>query len=197
MPLSPVDSVLKLVDREVWIVTAAAGDRRGGLCATWVSAASIDPAQPVVVVGLAPNHFTAELVRESGALGLHLLRADQTEVALDFAIGSGRHRDKLAGRSVHQSAGGVPLLSDCLASLECRVFARHDTGDRLYFWADVVAGEKVGSGEPLREHGLIAVTSDEQKQLLAKNRQEDAEFLKPLHNRWRTANLFPGDAHPR
>jgi flavin reductase (DIM6/NTAB) family NADH-FMN oxidoreductase RutF len=192
MPLSPVDVVLKLIDREVWIVSAAAGARRGGLCATWVSVASIDPGRPVVVVGLAPNHFTAELVQTSGVFGLHLLRSDQTAAALDFAIGSGRDRDKLAERPLRPSATGVPLLADCLAWLECRVFARHETGDRLYFWADVLGGAKVGSGEPLREHGLIAVASDEQKRLLAQNRQEDADFLKPFHERWRAANLFPG-----
>jgi flavin reductase (DIM6/NTAB) family NADH-FMN oxidoreductase RutF len=192
MPVSPVESVLRLIDREVWIVTAAAGERRGGLCATWVSVASIDPDRPLVVAGLAPNHFTAELVEASGTFGLHLLRSDQAAVALDFASGSGRDRDKLAGRSLRTSATGIPLLADCLAWLACRVIARHDTGDRLYLWADVIAGERVGPGEPLREHALIASATEEQKQLLAKNRRDDAQFLKPLHDRWRTANLFRG-----
>lgn len=187
---SPIDSVLKLVDREVWIVTAAAGDQRGGLCATWVSLASLDPDHPVVVAGLAPNHFTAELAKTSGSFGLHLLRPDQTALALNFAIGSGRDRDKFAGLAMQVGETGAPLLADCLAWLECRVFSRYDTGDRHYFWADVVAGNSVSSGQPLREQALLATATEEQRKLLGQNRREDAESLRPLHNRWRSANLF-------
>ena len=76
---------------------------------------------------------------------------------------------------MRSTGSGVPLLSDCLAWLECRAVARYDTGDRSYFWADVAAGEQVSSGEPLCEQGLIAAATDEQKQLLAKNRRDDAD----------------------
>lgn len=194
---SDVKPVLQLVNREVWIVTAAADGRRGGLCATWVSVASIDPDHPVVVAGLAPNHFTTKLVQSSGCFGLHLLRPDQTALALNFAIGSGRDRDKFAGLTVSIGSTGSPLLDDCLASLECRVFSRHDTGDRCYFWADVAAGRKQSDGQPLREQALIAAASGEQRKLLGQNRREDAEFLRQLHNRWRAANLLPPGAHPK
>jgi flavin reductase (DIM6/NTAB) family NADH-FMN oxidoreductase RutF len=194
---SEIESVLRLLDREIWIVTAAADSRRGGLCATWVSVASIDPQRPVVVAGLAPIHFTAELVSVSGCFGLHLLRTDQAPLALNFALGSGRERDKFAGLATSVGSTGVPLLDDCLASLECRVFSCHDTGDRLYFWADVVGGQKHGAGPALREQSLIAAASAEQKALLLHNRQEDAAILRPEHDRWRAANLFPPQSHPR
>lgn len=194
---SEMDSVLRLIDREIWIVTAAAEDRRGGLCATWVSVASLDPQRPVIIAGLAPNHFTTALVQASGTLGLHLLRTDQTPLALNFAIGSGRDRDKFAGLTTRAGSSGVPLLVDCLASLECRVFSRYDTGDRCYFWADAVAGERHGNGQPLCEQGLIEAASDEQRKLLLQNRREDATFLCPLHDRWRGANLFTAQPHPR
>jgi flavin reductase (DIM6/NTAB) family NADH-FMN oxidoreductase RutF len=92
--------------------------------------------------------------------------------------------------SLATGSTGSPLLADCLASLECRVFARYDTGDRWYFWADIVAGEKRYDGQPLREQALMAAASDEQRQLLRQNRHEDSELLRPLHNRWRAANLW-------
>jgi len=185
-----IDDVAKLIDREVWILTAAHGPRRGGLCATWVSMASLDPERPAVLIGLAPNHFTAELVDAAGAFGLHLLRADQHPVALNFALGSGRERDKFAGLAVDSGSVGAPLLKNCLAWLQCRVFARYDGGDRWYYWADVVAGEKVGPGEPLREHALFGAATEDQKRLLRQNREEDAQLHRPLHNAWRSANLF-------
>jgi flavin reductase (DIM6/NTAB) family NADH-FMN oxidoreductase RutF len=193
---SEIDSVLRLIDREVWIVTAAAEGRRGGLCATWVSVASIDANRPVVMVGLAPNHFTAQLVKASGSFGLHLLRLDQASMALSFAIGSGCDRDKFAGILTH-AGSAAPVLDDCLATLECRVLSHYDSGDRWYFWADVVGGEKRGDGPPLREHALIDAASPDQKALLARNRQEDADTLRSLHDRWRAANLFRPASHPR
>ncbi len=49
-------------DRELWLLTAAAGGRRGGLIATFVSQASIVPDLPRVVVGLAKQHHTWQLV---------------------------------------------------------------------------------------------------------------------------------------
>jgi flavin reductase (DIM6/NTAB) family NADH-FMN oxidoreductase RutF len=113
--LSAIDAILRLVDREIWIVTATAAGRRGGLCATWVSAASIDPQKPVVVAGLASNHFTTELVQASGCFGLHLLRTDQAPLALNFAIGSGRDRDKFAGLSLATGSTGSPLLASMKA----------------------------------------------------------------------------------
>jgi len=195
--LSEIDSVLQLIDREIWIVTAAADGRRGGLCATWVSVASIDPQRPVIVAGLAPNHFTSELVSASGCFGLHLLRGDQVPLALNFAIGSGRDRDKLAALATTVGSTGVPLLTDCLTSLECRIFSRYETGDRWYFWADVVDGRKLSNGQPLREHCLIAAASPDQKVLLLRNRQEDADALRGEHDRWRAANLFQPQSHPR
>src|SRR5438132_216552 len=61
--LDEIDSALRLVDRELWIITASDGPRRGGLVATWVSVASIDRQRPVLLACLAPNRFTTELRR--------------------------------------------------------------------------------------------------------------------------------------
>ena len=133
-----VQQVFRCVVREVWVVTAATGERRGGLTVTWLSSASMDPQKPVVLVGLAPNHATTPLVEASGHFAAHLLRADQAGVAWRFASSSSRDGDKFAGLAVTEGAGKAPLLADCLARLECRVFHRVATGDRTYLWGDVV-----------------------------------------------------------
>src|SRR3954468_3901594 len=128
---SHIDAALRLVDRELWIITASNGDRRGGLLATWVSAASIDPERPVLIAGIGPNHFTAELVQASRAFAAHLLRPDQTELAWNFANGSGRDRDKLASLEIENHETASPILTNCLAWFDCRVFAHYNAGDRL------------------------------------------------------------------
>ncbi len=102
-----IDQVFRRIDREVWVVTAAADSRHGGLVATWAMQASIDVGDPLVMIGLAPNHFTAELVRASGVFGLHLLRPNQLDLAWRFALSSGRTTDKFAGIESRVQATGA------------------------------------------------------------------------------------------
>jgi flavin reductase (DIM6/NTAB) family NADH-FMN oxidoreductase RutF len=180
-----VAAVFQLTDREVWVVTAAAGNRRGGLLATWVSEASIDREHPTVLAGIAPNHFTAELIDAAGGFAAHLLRADQIALALDFALGSGRDRDKLQGLAVTIHQTGSPVLHDCLAWLDCRVYARLEAGDRIYYWADAVAAGCRGSQRPLTQAGLLAAANDEQHRLLRDDLRHDVALQRPWAAAWR------------
>jgi len=198
--LAQIDRTLCLIDRELWIVTAAHGNRRGGLLATWVSAASIDPERPVLLAGIGPNHFTAELVQASHAFAAHLLQPDQIELAWNFANGSGRDRDKFSGLAARTLNTGSPVLTDCLAWFDCHVIRHYNAGDRLFFWADVVAADRspgYPSGKspppetalkPLREHDFFGGLTPTQRQKLLADRNSDIDLNRPLHERWRTEN---------
>jgi len=186
--LDEIDAALRLVDRELWVVTAADGQRRGGLVATWVIAASIDRERPMLLAALGANHFTTELVQASKAFAAHLLRPEQIELAWNFARDSGRQRDKLAGLAVEQHVTGTPVLVDCLARFDCRVFARYDAGDRLLFWGDVVAADgrwSLPTTCALREQEFFAKLTETQRQQLKADRDRDAAAGQPLHDAWR------------
>jgi flavin reductase (DIM6/NTAB) family NADH-FMN oxidoreductase RutF len=183
--LDAIQAALKTVDRELWIVTSADGPRRGGLLATWVSSASIDRERPVMLAGIAPNHFTAELIDASGAVGLHLIGRDQIDLALNFALGSGRARDKLSQIAAHVGASGAPLLDDCVARFDGQVFARLATGDRTFYWIEILAGEGLRQEPCARESDLFRAVSLEQKQQLLADRDADIALQRPLHDAWR------------
>jgi flavin reductase (DIM6/NTAB) family NADH-FMN oxidoreductase RutF len=118
--MNSIDEVFQLIDREVWIVTSAGRDgRRGGLVATWVTQASIDPQRPVVVAGIAPNHFTAELIESSGTFLAHLIGVDQIELAWRFGLQSGRNTDKFSGLNITTTESGLPIVTNSLAWLHC------------------------------------------------------------------------------
>lgn len=184
-----IDAAFRALDREVWVVTAAAGTRRGGLLATWVMQASIDPERPLIIAGLAPNHFTAELVDASGAMAVHLLRPEQLATAFNFALGSGRQRDKLADVACSLGASGSPLLDDCLAWFDCRIVERWDIGDRLIYLADVVAGARQSDASPLRQQQLLAAATAEQKAQLSRDMDGDIKQLRPLAQQWRESRF--------
>jgi flavin reductase (DIM6/NTAB) family NADH-FMN oxidoreductase RutF len=180
-----IDEVFQLLDRPVWIITAAAGQRRGGLVATWVSQAALDAQRPVLLTAIAPTHFTAELILESRAFAAHLLAAEQIEHVWRFGLGSGRGHDKLAGIETVAGVSGSPILPGVLAWLDCRMIKHYDAGDRLFFWADVLAGRRTGRQAPLRENELLALASPEQKRQLKDNLLADIGLLRPLADAWR------------
>ncbi len=181
-----IESAFGLVDREVWIVTSSTADgRRGGLLATWIAEASIDRENPILLAGIAPNHYTRELIDDSAAFAAHLVTSDEISVALDFAIGSGRDRDKLKGIEFQAAVTGSPILKAALAWFDCRVFHRVDTGDRIYYWADVLAADCLRDGSPLRQKELFRAANEPQRKQLIADRDFDIEIQRPLCQAWR------------
>ncbi len=134
-----INEVFALTDRELWLVTAQADGVRAGLIATFVNQASIVPAMPRLVVGLAKQHHTAQVLAHSGRFVLHLLTEEQIDMVWRFGLHSGRDVDKWSGLATADAAGG-PRLADALAWLDCHVEAALDTGDRTIYLAAVEAG---------------------------------------------------------
>ena len=62
-----------------------------------ISAASIVPDRPRVVVQLYKTNLSHSMVLSSGALALNFLKPDQTNLIGDFGLISGRDQDKLNG----------------------------------------------------------------------------------------------------
>ena len=130
-------------------VTAAAGRRRSGQIAVSAHGASIVPARPRLTVGLWKRNLTRDLVEESGAFAVHLLRDDQDELVYHLGLQSGHALDKLAALDHDIGVTGTPLLRDCLGVFECRVLNRMDGGDHTVFLGEVVHSGLRGEGMPL------------------------------------------------
>src|ERR1700722_9361684 len=97
MDFAAASALFGRIDQALWLVTACAGSHRGGLIATFVSKASLVPELPRVLVGLARQHHTCQLIEASGAFGLHLLDEAHLSWVWRFGLQSGRDCDKLAG----------------------------------------------------------------------------------------------------
>ena len=179
------ESIFGSLNREVWVVTSSTAEARGGLLATWVSQASLDPEKPVLLAGLAPNHHTTRLVQESGRLAAHLLTQDQQELAWNFARDSGRTRDKLAACELAESDSGIPILQACHSILVGSVFAKVETGDRVYFWADIIEAQCHSNSSPLCEQEFIRWCDDSKKLILKKDKQDDVALQREGQNEFR------------
>jgi flavin reductase (DIM6/NTAB) family NADH-FMN oxidoreductase RutF len=182
-------SLFQRLDRELWVVTAQAGERRGGLVATFVSQASIVPEMPRMIVGIAQHHHTWQMIEASGAFALHLLAESQLDWVWRFGLQSGHDVDKLAGLEVRAGLSGAPILTAAPGWLDCRVEARLDTGDRTVYLAEVLDAEAPGGAALLTLSRLRQVIPDGMRQELLEQLRRDAAIDAQAIAAWRSSPL--------
>ncbi|HEV3339205.1 MAG TPA: flavin reductase family protein [Pirellulales bacterium] len=185
MDIAAASQLVGQTDRELWIVTAADGQRRGGLVATFVCLASLVEELPRVLIALAKQHHTQQLIEVSGVFGLHLIAARQLDWVWRFGLRSGRDFDKLAGLAHESGETGAPLLSDALGWLDCRVETRLDTGDRTVYLAEVVAARMNHDEPPLTMKELLKIVPPERLAQLKQLRERDSRIDAQAILAWR------------
>ena len=116
---SQFKNALKLWASGVTVVTAHS-DLEGpkGMTVTAFSSVSAEPAQ--ILVCLNQSADTGALIQEQGKFAVNILNSDQQTVSNQFAGGSSQE-ERFAQVNWQLGELGVPVLSDALASLECKV----------------------------------------------------------------------------
>ena len=183
---SAASTLFAWLDRELWLVTARSGVRRGGLIATLVNQASIVPDLPRVLLGVAKAHHTWDLIDASGAFALHLLGEDQLDLVWRFGLDSGRGHDKLAGLDWHAGNTASPLLANTVGWLDCRVETKLDIGDRTLYVAEVVQGHVGQFAQPLTQKRLLQLAPPDKLTELKKRLHDDADRDEAAIREWRT-----------
>lgn len=174
MDATAASTLIAWLDRELWLVTAQAGSRRGGLIATFVNPASIVADLPRMVVGLAKQHHTWEVVEASGAFALHLLGEQHLDWIWRFGLKSGHDQDKFEGLTISSAATGSPILEDTIGWLDCRVETKQHTGDRTIYLAEVLEGQVTHFGPPLTQRRLLELCPADKLADLKRQRHNDS-----------------------
>jgi 3-hydroxy-9,10-secoandrosta-1,3,5(10)-triene-9,17-dione monooxygenase reductase component len=108
----------------VAFVTAAPDGEPTGLIVNSFASVSLEP--PLVSFSPARSSLTWSRMRRTGRFGVNVLGRRHEPFAIR-AIPPGA--DRFAGLDWELGRGGVPLLADALASLECELVAEHPAGD--------------------------------------------------------------------
>ncbi|MBW3539646.1 MAG: flavin reductase family protein [Planctomycetes bacterium] len=186
MNVDAVQQVFQMLDPELWVVTAAAGGRRGGLIATSVTAASIVLELPRIRMALANQHHTHGLVRTGRAFAVHLFDESRLDWVWRFALAHGRDVDKFDGVAWRTSdLTGAPLLEEALCWLDCVVEAELDIGDRTVFVGEVVDGAVLREGRPLTASRMAELAPPERLDALREDIGRDAAIDAKQIRRWR------------
>ncbi len=121
------------------LVTCADGDRRNVLTVAWTGVLNTVP--PKTYVSIRPARYSHELIQNSGCFVINLATESLVR-AVDFCgCRSGREVDKFEAMELACEPSpvlGLPMLSACPVSLECRVFETRPLGSHDMFLADIV-----------------------------------------------------------
>ncbi|MDG4859724.1 flavin reductase family protein [Streptomyces sp. T-3] len=127
------------------VITSGTGDRAAGTTVNSFTSVSLDP--PLVLFCLHKDSRLRALVEESGAYAVNFLSGQQERLARSFA---GKRTAAFDTVTHHPSATGVPVLSEALAFLSCRVVEALNGGDHVIYLGEVVElGVPRDSADPL------------------------------------------------
>ena len=106
-----------MLNHGVNVVCAQHEETRAGLAVAWATQLTTDR----VLICVGKQSATRDVILDSGAFGLSVLREDQIELARLFGTQSSRDVDKFEHLDWHTAETGSPLMDDCAAALDCTV----------------------------------------------------------------------------
>jgi flavin reductase (DIM6/NTAB) family NADH-FMN oxidoreductase RutF len=137
----------------VTVVTTLKDGKPNAMTAAWAVPVSHRP--PLVVVNIAPQRYTHDIIMETKEFGLCILADDQMEVSQHAGTVSGRKVDKFHEGVVRSKASSVieaPVLQGCAVTMECKLEKAISMGDHTIFVGRVVALERDPDKKPLVLH---------------------------------------------
>lgn len=129
-----LDPFMQNLDYPLYVVTVASETETGpasrsGCLVGFATQCSIDP--PRFLVCISKINHSYKLMSRARLVGLHVVDADQRDLAVLFGGETGDEIDKFAVCSWQPGLRGVPVLIDCRRRLIAEVMARVDLGDHL------------------------------------------------------------------
>ncbi len=118
------------------VTTAPDGFPAFGMTVNSFTSLSLEP--PLVMWNLQKTSDTLQAWKMSEAFTVNFLRHDQADLSNRFAV-PGKH--DLHNGETREGEFGLPVLTECLASLECRIHARYEEGDHIIMIGEVMSTE--------------------------------------------------------
>lgn len=129
----------------ITVVTALAEDATPiGLTVNAFTSLSLDP--PLVLFCLDKRNGSLDSFQEGKGFALNMLSEEQQSLSVTF---SSPVENRFADVEMETWETGVPILTGCLANLECLIDAVHEGGDHLIIVGRVENLHQTDSGRPL------------------------------------------------
>ncbi|HEX7117527.1 MAG TPA: flavin reductase family protein [Longimicrobiales bacterium] len=139
--------VLEWFTYGLYAIGVRRGDEFNAFTANWVTQTSFEP--PMVAVAVENDGASVGMMRETKAFSVNVFEAGQRREAGRLARPYARAPQKIDEFGYREGATGVPVLTDALGYVECRIVAEVATGDHTLFVGEVVEAGVCREGEPL------------------------------------------------
>ncbi len=149
-----MNRVLWSIPNVLCLVGSRAGDEWNGMTQSWVTQVAMDPV--LVAISVDSTAVTNRLIKEGGSFSINLWDRSDTRPFVKFSKPAARDGMSLNGRPIREGATGVPIFSEALAYMECRVWNTVDCGTHALFVGEVI--DAGFNGEP--EGRLVARMED-------------------------------------
>lgn len=116
------------------VTTSPDGFPAFGMTVNSFTSLSLEP--PLIMWNLQKSSDTLKAWKMSESFAVNFLRDDQAELSNRFAIPD---QHQLQQDEAIPGESGCPVLAKCLATLECRIHARHEAGDHIIIIGEVLA----------------------------------------------------------
>jgi len=131
----------------VAVITTKYKNKVNGMTAAWVAQASFNP--PLIMVSIAPERYTHELIQNSKILAVNVLSAMQIKIAKHFGFTSGKNIDKFESVIYEIKKTGAPIIKDIYAYFDCHILSAVRAGDHTIFIAEVQESRVDNTKTPL------------------------------------------------
>jgi flavin reductase len=110
------------------------------------SSISLDP--PLIMVAIAQKAEAHDLIAQAKVFGVMMLHSEQSEVSQQAAGFAGKEGHQLPNCPYAAQVTGAPILENCLAWLDCTLYAAYPGGDHTIYIGQVMA-TGTQPGQPL------------------------------------------------
>jgi len=152
---APLALALGRVPTGLYVVTTLKDGRPLGFVGSFLMQASFAP--PTITVAIAEGREHLAAIRAHGRFAVSVLDGDSQGLMGAFFKRYEPGKSAFDGLAHEPTPGGLLVLSQALAWLECRVSGEHASGDHVVVFGAVEHGALLRAGDPaihLRKNGL-------------------------------------------
>jgi len=141
-----LNKVLWKIPNVLCLIGSRAGDEWNGMTQSWVTQVSMEPV--LVAISVDAKAVTNRLIRDGGAFSVNLWDRADTRPFVKFSKPAAFDGSSLNGRPVREGSTGVPIFTEAVAWIECRLHQTVECGTHDLFLGEVVDAA-IGDDEAL------------------------------------------------
>jgi flavin reductase (DIM6/NTAB) family NADH-FMN oxidoreductase RutF len=132
-------TALRMIPYGIYVLTAKGKEGIAAATVNWVTQTSFEP--PLLALGVKVGSGAYGALKEAGTFALNMLGKGQQGAAFAFFKPVKVEGDTISGEPFRTGANGAPVLTNAIASVECKVVEIVEKGDHHIVVAEVTNAE--------------------------------------------------------